>query len=368
MRFYENHARPVDKKEMSEAKQYNDQLMRQLQNNLEAKRIEYQGSSYEGIKTRSSELEFDCMVVLPGGDELEQDATGVQTGFSKLHLEDEDSNLTKFVEGDGYLSPQLVRESFYGSLTKAVDDLPQSETVKIRKHGDAAVQLDIKRPSGPKKGQFWYSVDVVPGYEVGGEAFIPKSSKRKEKTKKKKKTVVTTENGDTNGASTTVKKKKAKKPKTTTEAATAGVPKKKKKSPKKLTWRRSFAAEEKECMSDLDVGNQCHKMCARTLKVIVNIDPPLRALQSYAIKTTVLRYDKENPGKSWQEEDFPARFLDLLEQLRVHLITGQLSHFFLGEESNILEGTNPKHLEQMSLRIRSLLTRKPRMQTLLNDW
>ena len=305
--FYENHARPVDKKEMSEAKQHCDLLLQDILQALGGIRIEYQGSSYEGIKTRSSDLEFDCMIVLSGGEDLSKDTEGVLVGFSKLYLKNKTSVLKKFAQ-NGYLLPGKLRPYIYGKLVKATKN---SENIIVRKHGEAAAQLDIHRPGS----QLWYSVDVVPGFEIGGECFIPKSSGRKKGGR--------------------------------------------------FTWRRSFAKEEKELMSDLDEGNQCHKMCARMLKVICNIDSTLRGLQSYVIKTTVLNYDKQNPHMSWREEDFPARFLDLLGQLYKHLKAGHLSHYFIGGKLNVIGGIDPQRLENMALRIQSLLRKKAKLVKLL---
>ena len=287
------------------------QILLILRSNNVAERTENQGSSYEGIKTRSSSLEFDCMVVLTGGDSLIENEAGYPRGFAKLQVRDALTTpdwLRKLkVDGSNEVDPKKLVNWFQGQLQKALNRLPFD--VKLRRHGDTAVQMDVK-----DNGILWYSVDMVPGFSVNGKSYVAKSSKK--------------------------------------------VP---------LTWRQSFAQKEKAKWKDIDHNNQCHKMVARMIKVIREIDNTMKPLQSYTIKTAVMNLDRDRPYLSWSQNDLGVRFVDVLAYLRDCMTSGMMPHHYVGQDINVLEGyhSNPVHLTNMNNRLDHWLNSEPAMRQLL---
>ena len=69
--FYEKHAK-TPKEEMKKARQELEVLLKRFEVELKkkelCKRLEYTGSSFEGLKITSDGLEFDVMCILPGKD------------------------------------------------------------------------------------------------------------------------------------------------------------------------------------------------------------------------------------------------------------------------------------------------------------
>ena len=385
-----------------------DQLLQVLRSKNVAVRRENQGSSYEGIKTRSSSLEFDCMVVLCGGDSLTINNAGCPRGFTKLQVTNAvttpaSSNRLKVAgSGSGYLTrngaacqmgfsklqtryalaapyqvhrrkivgssgcsltmndalsrnaltttdwlnrltvvgsnevdPRKVVDWFQGQLQMALNMLSSSAdwyqklfqlaqnwpgkpqmafnrlvniAVQLRRHGDTAVQMDVYN-----LGDLWYSVDMVPGFVVNEYSFVAKSKK---------------------------------------------VP---------FTWRQSFAQVEKAKWGNIDRNNQCHKMVARMVKVIREIDDPMKPLQSYTIKTALMNLDRDQ--LTWRRNDLGKRFVDVLAYLRDCMTSGMMPHHYIGDDLNILEGyfSNPHHLANMKNRLDHWLNSEPAMRELLNN-
>ena len=287
------------------------QILQILRSNSLAVGMENQGSSYEGIKTRSSSLEFDCMVVLTGGDSLIVNEAGSPPGFAKIQFLDSLTTpdwLRKLkADGSNDMDPTKLVNWFQGQLQKALKRLPYD--VKLRRHGDTAVQMDVK-----DKGALWYSVDMVPGFTVNGNSYVAKSSKK--------------------------------------------VP---------LTWRQSFAQKEKAKWKDIDHNNQCHKMVARMVKVIREIDDPLKPLQSYTVKTAVMNLARDRPELSWSQEDLGKRFVDVLAYLRDCMNSRMMPHHYIGKGINVLEGylSNPVHLTNMKNRLDHWLNSETAMRQLL---
>ena len=280
--------------------------------------MEKQGSSYEGMKTRSSSLEFDCMVVLCGGDSLTVNDAGCPRGFSKLqvkHVLPASQIPAKIMAGrpydesEKYTDPEKVVHRFYGELQIALNILQLSHRVKLRRHGDTAVQMDVL-----DENSLWYSVDMVPGLAVNGSCFVAKSSK--------------------------------------------AVP---------YTWRQSFAQTEKRKWSNIDRNNLCHKMVARMIKVIRETDDTMKPLQSYAIKTALMNLDRDR-HLSWSQRDLGKRFVDVLASLRDCMDSGMLPHHYLGQDLNVLEVclSNPVHLANMTNRLDRLLNSEHAMGKVLN--
>lgn len=154
-------------------------------------RIEYTGSSYEGVKVSKDgeELEFDVMVIMEGGSGL---VNVGKPGFVKLtsRNRNELSRLPPimFVPGmlnrdtnERYVNAQTVYNTFFGHVQKCVNQSEEMRgRVKLVKHGPAT-QIDVylKRnesasapgPVGPK----FFSVDIVPAFDTGdGRIFVAK--------------------------------------------------------------------------------------------------------------------------------------------------------------------------------------------------
>ena len=287
------------------------QILQILRSNNLAMRMENQGSSYEGIKTRSSSLEFDCMVVLCGGDSLVVNDARCPRGFAKLQVKTALTtpdwlNRLK-AAGSNDVDPRKVVDWFQGQLQMAINRL--SSDIKLRRHGETAVQMDV-----PNCGTLWYSVDMVPGFAINDKSFVAKSKKT--------------------------------------------VP---------FTWRQSFAQVEKGKWKNIDSNNKCHKMVARMIKVIREIDDPMKPLQSYTVKTALMNLNRDRPHLSWSQNDLGKRFVDVLAYLRDCMTSRTMPHHYVGQGINVLEGylSNPAHLTNMKNRLDRWLNSEPAMRELL---
>ena len=173
----------------------------------------YTGSVYEGIKVDATDLEFDIMVVLKHGADLES------SPYGPLH------RLLKPRQGNGYkegllcctgsqglLEPEKVNSAFCGRLQKAINRLSLSPRIKLRAHGPAT-QMDVSID-----GTFRYSVDMVPTYVVDNEYLVAKPG-----------------SGETWD----------------------------------YGWRVSYSRQEKDLLKCIDSSNGCRKWCIRILKVFI---------------------------------------------------------------------------------------------------
>ena len=316
--FHERHARYPPRDQMRPAKRHLNEIIDRLQRNIDvATRIEFTGSSYEDIKVMSSDLEFDCMVMLKGGPHLGKVTQEMPLGYSKLRvLPGKENWFPKCTDNQNYLSSELVSGWFFSKLQKAVNDLRINDyEIKLRRHGPAT-QMDIYNL---RTSKLWYSVDVVPAYEIRGqEIYVAKPYKEVE---------------DENEVYT--------------------------------TWRRSFSLEEKAIMKSLDQGNKCRKMCIRMLKVIRERESTLRKLPSYFIKTTVLNMVKRETWKSWDHSQIGRRFVEILSNLKGYLESGNLPHRFLPRMNIMCDFDEPTRYN-MASRIEKWLKSEKEMRKLLS--
>ena len=316
---------------MKEAKTHLNQLVDDLCSCMQgrgiAKEILFQGSSYEGIKTIASDLEFDCLVVLEGMPYI--DNGKYPPGYKKLWPNDQGLATQSMCEGS-YLSPRKILSTFQSELQKSIADLERSEEMKLREHGPA-VQIDVYRGDS---GCFWYSVDMVPGFEVigpgGGYHYI-----RHMYIGKPCKPV----NFDRSTRAVALH----------------------------LTWRRSFSIEETDILSRWNGG--CKKMVVRMVKVLREIDTSLMPLHSYIMKTVVMNMERD-VSCDWSVDNLAMCFIDVLDELKECLRKGYLPHHFLSGKGdnntlNLLENYHDAKLDNMEGRLNGLLNDQQKMMKVL---
>ena len=326
--FHKKYARFPPDDVMKPCKEYHTGLINKIMKYLRevsniASRVEYTGSSYEGIKVMSSELEFDCMIVLKTSPHLMKTDDLAPAGYGKLRPKPGKESHFKQLTCDGLLSTNLVSQWFHGQLTTAVKDLGlDGDVLKLRYNGQAAIMLDVWIPGNPN--DTWYTVDMVPTFEVTGpdgvkEAFVTKASENRPP--------------EEHGKHFT-------------------------------TWRRSYSLEEKKKMNAIDHGNGCRRQCVRIMKVIKDRETALKSLPSYVIKTTLMNLTRDEPGLSWSQKDLGLRFIDMLEALQKYLEQGYLPHHFTAD-INVLNSYKETALFNMVTRIGKLLRSEKAMRDLL---
>ena len=282
--------------------------------------IDFQGSSFEGLKTSASPLEFDCFIVLCGRPWAAPD--DCPPGYEMLLPNNQGLAVQDMCDGS-YLSPVMILRKFQSELQKSVNNLGQSDGMKLRTHGPA-IQIDVHRNPTSSNCKPWYSVDMVPGFQVyvglpdGYHLYIAKPYK----------------------------------------FADLGVclydP--------ELTWRRSFSIEEKEKLKDWDSG--CRKMVIRMVKVLREIDPTLKPLTSYLVKTVVMNMDRDVQAE-WTVDNLGDRFVDVLNELKECLFHGYLPHHVLSG-NNLLADYNKTVQHQMERRLSGLLNSQQKMMKVLS--
>jgi len=197
---------------------------------------------------------------------------------------------------DDYVSADKVASHFMGQLSACIDeiqtensdkeDVPDElrhvkDNIVLRKHGPA-IQMDVFRsPSlsssnGDDRGKPFYSVDMVPTFEMVNE-----SGQKEYYVAKPLKGVDSVD------------------PLTM-----------------KFAWRRSFSLDEKDRLVDMDKNNTCKKAIFRMLKVIRNRECGLALLTSYHLKTVLLRELENRPDDDeWKEEHIGNRLMDVISRL-----------------------------------------------------
>lgn len=324
--FHEKYARQPQE-QMIEAKARHTAIMGELEKQMRLLgmlvRLEYTGSSYEGTKVARSpdnyDLEFDVMLIIDCRKKgLQVEKMPTKAGFARLKVEGQgaagasagSNALFGNFEGN-YLNAQKSADKFFGQLQKCINNSQElSAAVTLRRHGPAA-QMDVSR-----RGAFFYSVDVVPTYEVNGERYVAKP-------------VI----GDS--------------------------------MPDNLAWRRSFSIEEKEKILRADGNNGCRKKVFRILKVIKNREPGLAPLTSYHLKTALF-LEMDAVRNNWLEGELGQRLMGVLGQLEKHLTAGNLPHNFLGSAVNLLSSMSATTIGNLRDRIRRLRSSESEMMSILS--
>ena len=338
--FHDRLARFPAKKDIRDVRIYHDRLIKQIQKYFEeVSRIEYQGSMYEGVKVSSTCLEFDNMFVFKSKGSLENITHDIPTGFCQLRVGVYKEQYLRILTNDnGVLLPKKMMEWFKTRIIQILETLGIYDDVDVyMKRGSVSVELRIYKPSEadlPSRTP-WYYVDLVPAFEVDGETLVTKScptviyEKRNVHKGKITKIAASPLTGETN------------------------------------TWRISRAKDEKNIIRHADdLDNGCRKMCLRILKVIIVVDPYLRNLKSYAIKTTLLALLR-NTELSWDAENLGLRVMDILKSLYISLSRGILPSHFYGDGVNILDDVGPRALGAMTSRIKNLFLHRVKMENLL---
>ena len=131
-------------------------------------RLEYTGSSYEGVKVWKNlldpDLEFDLMVIMAGGAGLVSRPIPGKSGFFILKKREATSleSLSGQTDRNGNKLVSETASVFYSKLQKIINNsIDMNEIVKLRMHGPA-VQMDVYTDS--KQEEKIYSVDFVPTY------------------------------------------------------------------------------------------------------------------------------------------------------------------------------------------------------------
>lgn len=344
--FHDRYAREP-KSEMTEAKRlhqlYIEELRRRLADGGVCSRLEYTGSAYEGVKVRrkdnDSDLEFDIMVILRGGAELEVEPYPGKPGYVKLLLaQTSDTQQTnefirKAIGKNNLLSAGGLANKFMGKLQQCLkqcqedaaarrnvgeltdDELEQlrhiNDRVKLRRHGSAAVQMDVKTASLKP----FYSVDMVPTIQIDDDYYVAKPIK----------------------------------------GASGG----------QIAWRRSFSLQEKERLLTLDDDNGCRKQVLRVLKVIRYRDGGVGQLTSYHLKTMLFRMaDRLSAEAQWKSDCLGERLMDVIGQFEQELSRGVMPNYFL-PRVNLLDGKKQGCIVNIQGRMKNLRNSERKMMKLL---
>lgn len=221
----------------------------------------------------------------------------------------------KGILGGSYVDAIKANNKFFGQVQTCVNkSTAMKDKVRLINHGPAT-QMDVYLeaafvPSGPK----FYSVDIVPAFEVNGRIYVAKPLKN--------------------------------------QSIAAG------------SWRESFSVEEKQKLEKADRNNGCRKQVLRMLKVIRNREPGLSQLTSYHLKTALFReMDKD---LSWTHRDVGKRLMGVIIQLEKDLKAGKMPHYYI-PEINLLQGMSPAAVVNMRDRISRLRTNSNQMMKVLNS-
>jgi len=215
---------------------------------------------------------------------------------------------------DRYVDGEKVQRRFFGQMQRFINDSAiLRNKVKLIAHGPAT-QMDVYPDSGLLSwGPKFYSVDVVPAFEVDGYIYVAKPIK--------------------NGTMPS------------------------------CCWRRSYSVQEKNKLIKADAGNQSRKKVFRILKVIRNREPGLSLLTSYHLKTALFwEMDEES---AWTCNDLGRRLMGVLGQLEQALWNGTMPHYYIAG-LDLLMDTRGETVTNMRCRIHRMRTNKRVMMSILN--
>ena len=299
--------------EMTKAKKKHTYLMREIiEKDLRylrlCQRLEFTGSSYEGVKV-NNDIEFDVMFIISASDVEAKPLEGIP-GFAKLRPNEKMQHHAQFhdiLDSDKYAVAEKVANKFLSNMQILWNNREELQKNRLSKHGPA-VQMDVTKEDGSD----WYSVDLTPCYELtGGERFVARK-----------------------------------------------VP-----DGSMIAWRRTFSVEEKKHFDGMDASNGCRKQCLRILKVIRNNEATFQRISSYHLKNTLFHEAKEHKN-GWSQENIGTKFMDLLRRLSQSFLTGKLPNFF-NPEVNLLENIPPETLKNMHCRCERLINNEARLIKLL---
>ena len=312
-RFHDNNARqPTD--EMTKAKETHTKYINVIESKLKelgrCTRIEYTGSSYEGVKV-SNDLEFDILVIIPLKASEVHVEPSRRPGFYTLRCDQStrfDPRLCDSMETDSLvLSPEKTTKSFLSTVQKIIntDDDMRAKIILKRKPTAPSIQMDVlKNRNDPTP---WYFVDVVPALEIDIPGMEEKSR---------------------------------------FVAKSSDVPR---------AWRVSFSMQEKALFSGMDKDQGCRKQCIRILKVLRNKEAGLKKLTSYHLKTALFYESKRLGEAHWKPAKIGERVMGLLTLLRNAAKRAVLPHYFM-PQINLMEAISPATLGNIDDRLSQLVT------------
>lgn len=323
---------------MKEAKRTHTEITGIIQEELSkmdiCKRLEFTGSSYEGVKVNKNmtdkDLEFDIMVIMVGGDRLhaEHNPRTCAPGFVEL-LEGAEASegamrigMTSLVT-PGIQSPEDTLKRFSKALEECLKIIRGHQEMKrynlyIKDHGPAR-QIDVWEASSNIK---LYSVDMVPAYEVDKELYVAKP--------------FINENED--------------QPTMTS------------------TWRQSFSLEEKEKMKAIDSDKGCRKRVLRVLKFLRNVSTELHPLVSYHLKTAFFKVIRDKrDGENWKLERLGERVVDVLTKLQEEVGERYMSHYWI-PEVNLISSWSSDTMTNVSNRLRILCTSETKLANIMTSY
>lgn len=143
--------------------------MKNIEMNLKkeglCKKIEYTGSSYEGLKITEDGLEFDVMFIMDGKDieiiELEK-----YPGFASLKIKNgvTHSKLQNFVDlKTRFLLPHQFMENFLKDVQGIVGKFNEGKRMELIRTGPSAC-LNMFQ-----ENEILFSVDLVPAFEIDNQ-------------------------------------------------------------------------------------------------------------------------------------------------------------------------------------------------------
>jgi len=317
--FHDDHAREP---EMREAKAVHEKFTNILQTALRAMdichRLEYKGSSYEGIKVKKSptdsDLEFDISVIMVGGDELDAIPVPEYPGYVTLVKKPPPVVLQSLVIDGEQLSEKIARQ-FLGALQKCINSSDEMKNrVTLRKHTLTATQMDVYTDS--MKRIKLYSVDYVPCYEVDGKIYLVKPIFE----------------GDTE------------------------------------TWRQCLSMMEKKKLVGIDSDQGCRRQVIRVLKVIRNASNELQALSSFHFKMAAFYViDEKKTKNNWAFDRLGVRVVDVLKKLEQFLASGTMPLYFL-PSANLFEKLSPITIQNLKDRVHELCTSETKLIKLMQNY
>jgi len=325
-KFHDDHCRVPNSVEMGREthERFKNLLEVALRNMDICHRLEYKGSAYEGIKVNKTpqdpDAEFDIMVVMKGGNELQAHPVPGHPGYAQLVKPA--AFVCESLVTDGTQLSESTSRKFFSALQTCINNSPEMRNRCIlRRHGPSATQMDVH--NGNTTGAKMYSVDWVPTYQlVGGDYYIAKELR----------------DGD----------------------------------PSSMCWRQCFSLQEKEKLNGIDSDGGIRRKVIRVVKVIRNASPELRALSSFHFKMAAFYVFDDMPAtiprnNSWAFDRLGERVIDVLKKLEGFLDRGFMPLYFM-RSANLLSKFSPAAQNNMRDRLHVLTTSETELIKLMQNY
>ena len=265
------------------------------------------------------------LLSLQDGSKLEADAS-YQPGYARLSLRAgqeashtgllDDARMYSTIDNEKCVDTTKVSNKFFGLIQTCVNESAAMRyKVKLVKHGPAT-QMDVYPDANPQTGfgSRFYSVDIVPTFDVGRSLYIAKPKKNE--------------------------------------------------SISPLLWRQSFSVKERKKLDAADRENGCRKQVFRILKVIRNGEATLKKLTTNHLKTALFR--EMDLDLSWTQADVGKRLMGVFGQFDEALTERSMPHYFV-PPVDLLEGISLTTIRNMRDRINRLRTNKRLLMQILES-